>query len=144
MLDDGILGVERLFLILVVLLFPGAFGLFLRSGRSLFRLALLQELLGTGTGDGAQVVDHFLFRHAYAGIGNGDDMIFLVRGDADLQRQLGIAHLAAGGLKKAHLLKGVGSVGKKLTKEDLVIGVQRMGKNVEQLARFRGRRLSRS
>ena len=128
--DDGFLAVGgSLFLLFLIL-----------GGRGgLFRLSGTQELFGTGMGDGAEVLHHFLFRHAYAGIGNGENMVVLVHGDADFQRQVRIAHFAARGLEETHLLQRIGRVGKKLTKKDFVVGVQRVGENVEQFARFRAK-----
>jgi len=66
-----------------------------------------------------------------------EDMGILIRGDTDLKGKIRIAHLTAGSLKEAYFFQSVRSVGKQFAQEDLVIGIQRMGKNIEQFTRFR-------
>ena len=105
----------------------------------LLAFAFLQELFGAGTGDGAEIVYHLLLAHAYAGIGDGEHMVLPVGADAYLKGQFRVAHGGAGSLQEAHLLQCVGGVGKQFPQEDLVIGIERMGKDIEQFARFRAK-----
>ena len=108
-LDDGLVVLRSALAAIVV------HDLSLRSvRRSLFRFAGAQELLRPGMGDGAQVVDHFLFAHADACVSDRQHVGFLVGGDGDLERQSGVAHLPACALQEAHLLQRVRSVGEQL------------------------------
>jgi len=91
------------------------------------------ERLGAGAGDGAEVGQHFVMRHADAVIGDGECARCLVGGDSHLglfrRRQLG----AGEGFETA-AIRGVRGVGHQFAQEDFTLGIQRMHHQIEQAA----------
>mmetsp|Transcript_13844 Transcript_13844/g.28219 ORF Transcript_13844/g.28219 Transcript_13844/m.28219 type:complete len:405 (-) Transcript_13844:193-1407(-) len=101
---------------------------------------LLDEGLGARSGNGPQIAHHVVSRHADAGIRNGQRVGRLVGRDADFEGDgRVIAAVAAdfsGGLEMAQFFEGVGGVGDEFAEEDFLVGVERVGHDVEELARF--------
>lgn len=82
--------------------------------------------LGTGLGDGTQVVDEVGFGHTDTGITNGEDLVLLVGDDADEEF---LASIKSGGVGQGCItdfVEGIGAVGNQLSKEDLLVGVERV------------------
>lgn len=98
---------------------------------------LLHEGLGARSGNGPQIAHHVVSRHADAGIRNSQRVGRLVGRDADLE---GDGRVVAadfpGGLEMAQLFEGVGGVGDEFAEEDFLVRVERVGHDVEELARF--------
>ena len=94
---------------------------------------LADEILGAALGDGAQVVDGLLLAHADAVIGNGDGLGGLVDGDAHLE--VGLVFVQRGVVERleSQLVAGVGCVADQLAREDVGVGIERMGDQVQQL-----------
>ena len=103
----------------------------------LARLELLEKRLRPGVRDRAEILDQLGLRHADAGVREGDRFRLVVGGDGDLQRQLGLEDLGAGGLEELELLRGVGGIGDQLADEDFLIGVEGVGDDLEQLPDLR-------
>lgn len=68
---------------------------------------------------------------------DGERLLLLVRGDGDLEGRRALLHRLAHHLEVAQLLHGVGRVGDELPEEDLLIGVDGVGHDVQQLPRLR-------
>jgi hypothetical protein len=94
------------------------------------------EVLGAGLGDGAQVVDGLLRAHADAVVPDGEGAGLFVNQDAHVQ--VGRVFIQGGVVErlKAQLVAGVGRVGDQLAQEDFLVGVQRVGDEVQQLLDF--------
>ena len=100
-------------------------------------LHLLDESLGSGLGDGAEIVDQLLFRHADAGIGDGECLVLLVGRDGD--REVGLA-LEKRGVRDrlvAQLVERVGGVRDQLAQEHVAVGIDRMHHEMEELCHLR-------
>ncbi len=90
---------------------------------------------GAGAGDGAQIVDHLLPRHADAVVRDQQGAGLLVRDDADLRfrrrRQRGI-----GQRLEPAAINRVGGIGDQFPQEDLPLGIERVDHQIEQAADF--------
>ena len=98
-------------------------------------LVLLHGLLEAqraGLGDGAEILDHFVFRHADAVIGNGQGAVFGVAGDGDGEFIPVDAHLVVGQRRVGQLIDGVGGVGDDLPKENLLVGINGVDHQVKK------------
>ncbi|KAK1237457.1 hypothetical protein MKX08_003082 [Trichoderma sp. CBMAI-0020] len=84
----------------------------------------LHELLGTGTGNGTQVVDKVL---AMNGLG------LLVGDDVDAQVLARVELAGVGQRLVADLVQGIGGVGDKFSQEDLLVGVDGVDDEGEKL-----------
>ena len=97
----------------------------------------LLELVGAGGGDDAQVVLQVLLVHADAVVADGDEAVFLVH----LQLDLEILAVQAHGLVRqrlvAQLVAGVAGVGDDLPQEDLLVGVDGVDHQIQQPLGFR-------
>ena len=95
---------------------------------------LRDELAGARLGDGPDVVDHFLARHADAVVGDGDRARGRV--DFDLDRQIGVLleQTRFGQRFEAQLVASVRSVRDELAKEDLLVRVEGVDHQIEELA----------
>lgn len=100
----------------------------------------LHEGLGAGLGDGADVVDEVGLGHADTGVADGEAVVLLVRGDADVELLFGLEHRGVGERIVAHLVERIGRVGDELTQEDLLVRVEGVDDEVEQLADVGGLR----
>ena len=74
--------------------------------------------------DRSQVLDQFLPGHSHAGIGDGDGLGRVVRGDGDFGLDVGTNDFLPRALKKAELLTGIRCVGDQLADIDLLIGLE--------------------
>ena len=86
-------------------------------------------------GNGTEVVDHIGLGHADATVADGEDLIFLVRNYANEKFPLRIEH---GGISEgsiANFVESVGAIGDDFTKEDFLVGVERVCSRVEQVRR---------
>ena len=103
-------------------------------------LVLLHGLLEAqraGLGDGTEILDHFLFGHADAVIGNGQGAVFGVTGDGDGEFVPVDAHLVVGQRRIGQLIDGVGGVGDDLPKENLLVGINGVNHQVKKTLRLR-------
>ena len=94
------------------------------------------EVAGAAFGDGAQVVNRFLLAHAYAVVADGQGFGGLVKRDFDVQRWR--VFIQGGRIQRfvAQFVAGVGGVGHQLAQKDFLVGIQRMGDQVQQLGDF--------
>ena len=99
---------------------------------------LLHELLGAGAGDGAEAVDEVSLGHADAGIPDGDGAGLLVGDDADPELGLAVEHGLVGEALVADLVEGIAGVADELTKEDVLVAVERVDDEAEQLVQICG------
>lgn len=74
--------------------------------------------LGARLGDGTEVVDEVGLGHANTGIADGEDLVVLVGGDADVELLAGVELGGVGEGVVADLVEGIGGVGDEFTKED--------------------------
>ena len=93
----------------------------------------LQELLGAGVGDGAEVFDELVARHADAVVLNRERLGLVVGGEADLELGLVVKNVLLGDLGVAEFFEGVGGVGHQLTDEDFLLRVEGVDDDIEQL-----------
>jgi hypothetical protein len=94
----------------------------------------LHEGLGAGLGDSTQVVNELSLAHADTSVLDGQGVGGLVSGDLDLE--LGL-RAELGGVREglvADLVESIRRVGDKLTKEDLLVGVEGVDDEGHQLA----------
>ena len=96
-----------------------------------------QERLGSGVGDGAEILDQLAAGHADAVVGDRQGLRLLVGGDVDLQRQLGIVDVLFRALEVAEFLHRVRRVRDQLAQENLAVGVEGMDDQIEQLLDLR-------
>jgi len=94
------------------------------------------KVFGAAFGDGAQVVDGFLLAQADAVVGNRQRFGFFVEADAHVQMGCFLKQRRVVQRLKAQLVAGVGGVGDQLAHENLFVGVQRVGHEVQQLGYF--------
>ena len=91
----------------------------------------LAERAGAGAGDGAQVVDQLLPRHADAVVGDQQGAGLLVGDDADFR--LGRrGEVGVGQRLEAAAVHGVGGIGHQFAQENFALGVERVDHEVEQ------------
>lgn len=100
-------------------------------GRSLAVFNGFKEFFGAGLGDGSEVFDEVVFGHADACVGDGDGVVFLVGGDADLEGECGVEDVFVGELFEAQFFKGVGCVGDEFPDEDFLVAVEGVDDDVE-------------
>ena len=87
---------------------------------------LLQELGGSGLGDGTEVVDQFVTGHADAVVDDGQGTIFLVNFDANAKFGIVVVQLRIGQRLEAQLVGRIGGIGDQLTQKDLFVAVKGM------------------
>ena len=80
--------------------------------------------LGTRLGDGTEVVDHVGLGHADTGVADGEDLVLLVRGEADVEVLARVEDRRVGQRLVADLVEGIGGVRDELTEEDLLVRVE--------------------
>ena len=93
----------------------------------------LEELARAGFGDGADVGNHLVARHADAVVGDRDGARRLIEADANFELGIVFKQILAGQRLEAQLVAGVGRIGDQLAQEDLLVAVQRVDHEVEQL-----------
>ena len=84
-------------------------------------LEKLQKCTGAALGDGADVLDDLVLRHADAVVADGEGLRFFIRRDADLPL---LRHFRMGQAFEARLVDGVGGVGHQFPQENVAVGVQ--------------------
>ena len=84
-------------------------------------LEKLQKRTGAALGDGADVLDDLVLRHADAVVADGEGLRFFIRRDADLPL---LRHFRMGQAFEARLVDGVGGVGHQFPQENVAVGVQ--------------------
>ncbi len=99
-----------------------------RAGRQ-----CLHEGLGSGFGNGAQIVDQIGLGHANARVFNGQSVIGLVGNELDLQFRLRIEHGRVGQALVTNLVEGIGRVRDEFAKENLLVGVEGVDDQREEL-----------
>ena len=99
-------------------------------------LQSLQECLGAGTRQGAEIVDQLLPVHADAIVGNGERLGLCVGLDPDGQPLVAGQKLRPGDGLVADLVAGVGGVRHQLAQEDVRLGIDRVDHQVEQFGHF--------
>jgi hypothetical protein len=75
-------------------------------------------------GDGTEVVDHVGLGHTDASITDGEDLILLVGGDANVQFLLGVELTGVGEGGVADFVEGIGAVRNQLSKENFLVRVE--------------------
>jgi len=93
----------------------------------------LEELAGTGLGDGPEVVHDLLAAHAHAVVADGDGARVLVVGDLDLQVAVALEQGIVGQGLEAQLVRRIRGIGDQLSEEDFLVAVQGVDHQVQQL-----------
>ena len=98
----------------------------------------LDEGLGAGLGDGAEIVDQFLPAHADAVVGDGQRLGRLV-GVMSSIFEFGVAgdEFGLGDRLVAQLVEGIGGVGDEFAQEDVAVGIDRMHHEMQELGDLR-------
>jgi len=91
------------------------------------------EVAGTALGDRAQVLHRLGLAHADAVVGDGDGFGVLVEGHPHVEVGRVLEQRGVVQRLEAQLVAGVRGVGDQLAQEDLGVGIQRMGDQVQQL-----------
>mmetsp|Transcript_8368 Transcript_8368/g.18980 ORF Transcript_8368/g.18980 Transcript_8368/m.18980 type:complete len:674 (+) Transcript_8368:222-2243(+) len=97
----------------------------------------LHERLGSRSCDGSEVVDQVSLGHADAGVDDGERVVRLVRHDVDVELRLRLELGLVGESLEADFVERIGAVGNKLTKEDLLVGVEGVNDEREKLVDLR-------
>ena len=98
---------------------------------------LLLELLGAGVRDGPEVLVELGLGHADAVVAHRDGAGILVKGQTNGQLVITELDARIGEAHEGELVDGVGRVGHELSKEDLLVGVDRVDHEVEELLALR-------
>merc|ERR1719247_484274 len=93
----------------------------------------LHEGLGAGLGDGSKVVDRVRLGHTDTGVGKGEGVVRFVASDVDEEVLLGLEELRVGKALVTDLVESIGGVGDELTKEDLLVRIERVDDQRHQL-----------
>jgi hypothetical protein len=80
--------------------------------------------LGARLGDGTKVVDEVGLGHTNTRVADGERLLLLVRGDADVELLLGLELRRVGEGRIPDLVESVGAVGDDFTQEDLLVAVE--------------------
>ena len=99
----------------------------------LVRRQALEELARSRLGDGADLVDDFLSRHADAVVRDADRARRLVVSDTDPELRIVLEEGRIGQRLEAELVSGIGSIGHQLAQEDFLVAIQRVHHQVQQL-----------
>ena len=95
---------------------------------------LLDEGLGAGARDGAEVVDQLLAVHADAVVGHHQHAVFAVGLDGYRERGIVAQQLGLRDRRVAQLVAGVRCVRDQLPQEYLLVAIERVGHEAEQFA----------
>src|SRR5687767_420941 len=93
----------------------------------------LEKLTRAGLGDGADVVNHLLTRHADTVVVNGDGAGGFVKSNADLEFRIALKKGGIGERFKAQFVAGIGGVGYELAQKNLLVAIKGMRHEVKQL-----------
>jgi len=96
-----------------------------------------EEFLGAGFGDGAEMLDRLVARHADAVVADRDRALFLVEADLDLQVGIVLEQRAVVDRLEAQLVGGVGRIRDQLAQENFLVRVQGVDHQLQQLFYFR-------
>jgi hypothetical protein len=96
----------------------------------------LEKLPRARLGDGADVLDHLLARHADAVVRHRNDSGLGVVAHADFQFGVVLEQRLVGERLEPQLVGGIGGVGNQLAQENLLVAVQGVDHQVEQLLDF--------
>jgi hypothetical protein len=91
-----------------------------------------EELERAGVGDRAEVAGRLLFAHADAAVLEHQDAASRVRLDPDLGGRVAAEHVVSREPLEARLVERVRGVGDQLSEEDLAVGVERVGDQLEE------------
>ncbi len=100
---------------------------------ALLALQAGDELARSALGDGAQVLHRLGEAHADAVVGNGEGAGLGVERDAHLEVRRVLPQRGLVERLEAQLVAGVGGVGDQLAEEDLLVGIERVGDEVQDL-----------
>ena len=93
----------------------------------------LEELAGAGLGDGADVADHLVARHADTIVRHAQRARGLVVGDTDLQVRIALPQSRVDECLEAQLIARIRRVRNELTQKDFLVTVQRVHHQVQEL-----------
>mmetsp|Transcript_11487 Transcript_11487/g.18752 ORF Transcript_11487/g.18752 Transcript_11487/m.18752 type:complete len:430 (+) Transcript_11487:1042-2331(+) len=99
----------------------------------------LHESLGTGLGDGTQVVHQVSLGHTNTGILNGEGLVGLVRDQTDLHGRITVKDSRVGETHVADLVQCIGSIGDQLSKKDFLVGVKGVDNQGKKLIDISGK-----
>ncbi len=105
--------------------------------RPLLRLEARQKRARARPGDGAEVLDGQVARHAEAVVGHRERVFLLVEGDLDLPVLVAFQLVLVLERIELELVDGVAGVGDQLAQEDFLVGIKRMGDDVQELFQLR-------
>ena len=94
---------------------------------------LVEEFARAGLRDRADVLDHFLARHADAVVRDRDRARRLVERHTDLELRVAFVKRLVGERLEAQLVRRVGRVGNELAQKDLLVAVQGVNHQVQKL-----------
>ena len=94
------------------------------------------EVLGAALGDGAQVLDRLLLAHADAVVGDGQGAGCLVHAHPHFQGGCVFEQARRIERLETQLVAGVRRIRDQFAQENFLVGVQRMGDEVQQLRHF--------
>ena len=94
---------------------------------------LLEEFARTRLGDGADLLDHLLARHADAVVGHSDGARRRIMRDADPRLVIVFEERGVGERLEAQFVGGIRRVRHQLAQEDLLVAVQGVNHQVEEL-----------
>ena len=75
-------------------------------------------------GDGTEVVDHVGFGHTDTSITDGEGLVLLVGGDANVQFLLGVELARVGERGVSDFVEGIGAVRNQLSEENFLVRVE--------------------
>ena len=97
---------------------------------------LAHEIFGAALGNRAEVLDRLDLAHADTVVGDGQGFGILIKSDLDLEFGVRLIKPGVVDCFKAQFVAGIRGVGDQFAQEDLFVGVQRMGHQVQQLCNF--------
>mmetsp|Transcript_478 Transcript_478/g.1109 ORF Transcript_478/g.1109 Transcript_478/m.1109 type:complete len:214 (+) Transcript_478:3749-4390(+) len=98
----------------------------------------LHETLGSGLGNGSEVVDKVGLGHTNTAILNGKGVVSLIGNELDLQFWVSVQD---GGIRQglvANLIQSIGGVGDQFTKENFLVGVKGVDNQRKELVDISG------
>ena len=98
----------------------------------------LHEGLGSGFGDGSEIVDEVGLGHSDSRVLDGQRVVGLVGDELDLELGLGIEDGAVRERLVADFVEGIGRVGDELAEEDFLVGVESVDDQREELVDVSG------
>ena len=97
---------------------------------------LVQKSIGSGMGDGPQILFQLRPGHADAGIGNNQGMCFFIQINGDFQRHMGIEDVLGSEALVPELLQRIGSIGDQFPNKDIPLRIERMDNYIKQFFGF--------